>query len=171
MGGVLRAEVRRRGSGADPLRPRRGGRDRSGIRFDFDRVASAPNTVDAHSLILLASKHDRQWETVDALFGAYFAEGRNLNYHDELAAISAGAELDAEEAREHLAGEEGAAEARGSQEGAHALSILGVSCSIVDGRYAISGDQLVEVLLSVCDQLDAGRVTRGSSGRGHIKSV
>ena len=65
-----------------------------GIRFDFDRVASAPNTVDAHSLILLASKHDRQWETVDALFGAYFAEGRNLNDHDELAAISAGAELE-----------------------------------------------------------------------------
>ncbi|MDQ4083211.1 MAG: DsbA family protein [Actinomycetota bacterium] len=65
-----------------------------GIRFDFDRVASAPNTVDAHSLILLASKHDRQWETVDALFGAYFAEGRNLNDHDELAAISAGSELE-----------------------------------------------------------------------------
>jgi predicted DsbA family dithiol-disulfide isomerase len=101
----------------------------------------------------------------------FFAEGRNLNDHDELAAISAGAELDAEEAREHLAGEEGAAEVRGSQEEAHALSIQGVPCYIVDGRYVISGDQLVEVFLRVFDQLDAGRVTRGSSGRGHKNSA
>ena len=89
----------------------------------------------------------------------FFAEGRNLNDHDELAAISAGAELDAEEAREHLAGEEGAAEVRGSQEEAHALGLQGVPCYVADGRYAISGDQLVEVFPQVFDQIDAGRVT------------
>jgi len=142
-----------------------------GIRFDFDRVASAPNTVDAHSLILLASKHDWQWETVDALFGAYFAEGHNLNDNDELAAISAESKLDAEEAREHLTGEEGTAEVRGSQEEAHALGIQEVPCYVVEGRYAISGDQPVEVFLRVFDQLDAGPVTRGSSGRGHKNSA
>lgn len=142
-----------------------------GIRFNFDRVASAPNTVDAHGLILLASKHDRQWETVDALFGAYFAEGRNLNDHDELAAIVAGSELDAEEAREHLAGEEGTAEVRGSQEEAHALGIQGVPSYAEDVRYAISGDQPVEVFLRVFDHLYIGRVTRGWSGRGHKNSA
>jgi predicted DsbA family dithiol-disulfide isomerase len=105
------------------------------------------------------------------LSSGFFAEGRNLNDHDELAAISAGAELDAEEAREHLAVEEGAVEVGGCQEEAHGLSIQGVPCYIVDGRYAISGDQLVEVFLRVFDQLDTGRVTRGSSGRGHKNSA
>ncbi|MDP8950144.1 MAG: DsbA family oxidoreductase [Actinomycetota bacterium] len=130
-----------------------------GIRFDFDRVASAPNTVDAHRLILLASKHDRQWETADALFNAYFAEGRDLNDHDELAAIVARVELDAEEVRSYLAGEEGVAEVRRSQKEAHILGIHGVPCYVVDDRYAISGAQPVEVFLRVFDQLGAGRVT------------
>ncbi|HZF57238.1 MAG TPA: DsbA family protein [Rubrobacter sp.] len=41
-----------------------------GVRFDFDRVASAPNTVDAHRLILFAAGHVREWEAADALFHA-----------------------------------------------------------------------------------------------------
>ncbi len=130
-----------------------------GIRFDFDRVATAPNTVDAHRLILLASKHDRQWETADALFKAYFAEGRDLNDHDELTAIVARVELDAEEVRSYLAGEEGIAEVRRSQKEAHVLGIQGVPCYVVDDRYALSGAQPVEVFLRVFDQLGAGRVT------------
>ena len=55
-----------------------------GARFDFDRVASAPNTVDAHRLILHAREHDMEWEMADALFRGYFAEGRNLNDREDL---------------------------------------------------------------------------------------
>jgi predicted DsbA family dithiol-disulfide isomerase len=46
-----------------------------GIRFDFDRVASAPGTVDAYRLILFAGERGLQWEVADALFLAYFTEG------------------------------------------------------------------------------------------------
>jgi predicted DsbA family dithiol-disulfide isomerase len=141
-----------------------------GIRFDFDRVASAPNTVDAHSLILLASKHDRQWEIVDALFRLLRRRSQPERPRRARSDLR-GAELDAEVAREHLAVEEGAVEVGGCQEEAHALSIQGVPCYIVDGRYAISGDQLDEVFLRVFDQLDSGRVPRGSSGRGHKNSA
>ena len=57
---------------------------------------------------------------VDALLEAYFSDGRNLNEHEELAAVAAGAGLDADEIRSYLAGDEGKAEVRASQEEAYA---------------------------------------------------
>ena len=48
-----------------------------GIRFDFDSVASAPNTVDAHRLILLAARSESEWEMADALFEVTLPTGAN----------------------------------------------------------------------------------------------
>src|SRR5215210_9519041 len=42
--------------------------EEEGIRFDFGRVASAPNTVDAHRLILFDGNYGRQWELANAIF-------------------------------------------------------------------------------------------------------
>ena len=58
-----------------------------GVRFDFDRVTSALNTVDAHRLILHAAGRARKWPVADALFRGYFAEGRNLNDPEALTAM------------------------------------------------------------------------------------
>lgn len=116
-----------------------------GIRFDFDRVASAPNTVDAHRLILLAEDHGLQWEVADALFRAYFTEGRNLNDHEELVDLASGAGLDAADVREYLAGDAGTSEVHSSQEEARQLGITGVPFYVFDGRYALYGAQPVEV--------------------------
>lgn len=57
-------------------------------------MASVPNTVDAHRLILFAAERDRQWETADALFRAYFTEGRDLNDREQLVELAADAGLD-----------------------------------------------------------------------------
>jgi predicted DsbA family dithiol-disulfide isomerase len=116
-----------------------------GIRFDFDRVASAPNTVDAHRLILFAGDHGLQWEVADALFRAYFTEGRDLNDHEALVALASGLGLDATEVREYLAGEAGASEVYSSQEEARRLGITGVPFYVFDGRYALYGAQPAEV--------------------------
>lgn len=59
-----------------------------GLRFDFDRVASAPNTVDAHRLILHAAEGGARWKMADALFRGYFADGRDLNDTEDLAALA-----------------------------------------------------------------------------------
>lgn len=124
-----------------------------GIRFDFDRVASAPNTVDAQRLILFAGEPERglQWEMVDALFQAYFSGGRNLNDHEQLAAVAAGAGLDPGEVRRYLAGEGGKAEVRASQEEAYARGIQGVPFYAFDGGRTVSGAQPVEVFLRALD--------------------
>lgn len=124
-----------------------------GIRFDFDRIASAPNTVDAHRLILFAGEPERgvQWRMANALFEAYFSGGRNLNDHEELAAVAAGAGLDADEVRQYLAGEGGKAEVRASQEEAYGRGIQGVPLYVFDGGRTVAGAQPVEAFLRAMD--------------------
>lgn len=132
---------------------------RDGIRFDFDRVASAPNTVDAHRLILFSGKrgHGAQWSLIDALFEAYFSNGRNLNDHEQLAEVAASAGLDAAEVLRYLAGDGGRAEVRASQEEAYAKGIQGVPFYAFEGGHSISGAQPVEAFLQA---LDGARAVR-----------
>jgi predicted DsbA family dithiol-disulfide isomerase len=130
--------------------------ERDGIRFDFGRVASAPNTADAHRLILFAGNHGLQQELSDALFRAYFTEGKDLNNHEELVHIASSAGLNAAETREYLAGEGGALEVLWSQEEASRLGITGVPFYVFDGRYAIYGAQPVEVFGEALDMVRVG---------------
>ncbi|CAA9468272.1 MAG: 2-hydroxychromene-2-carboxylate isomerase/DsbA-like thioredoxin domain [uncultured Rubrobacteraceae bacterium] len=124
-----------------------------GIRFDFGRVASAPNTVDAHRLILYAGESGRgaQWKLADALFEAYFANGRDLNDREQLAEVAAGIGLDADEVLGYLAGDGGKAEVRASQEDAYARGIQGVPFYAFDGGLSVSGAQPVEAFLKALD--------------------
>ena len=52
-----------------------------GIDFAFDRIEVSPNTLDAHRLIRWAGEAGRQDEIVEALFRAYFLDGRNIGDH------------------------------------------------------------------------------------------
>ncbi len=129
-----------------------------GARFDFDRVASVPNTVDAHRLILHAAERGREWQMADALFRGYFVSGRDLNDADDLTMMAAEAGLDPEEARGFLGGEAGTQDVRESQRAAEELGIGGVPCYVVDERYAVSGGQPAEVWLRTLDAIEAERV-------------
>ena len=126
-----------------------------GITFNFDRIAGAPNTRDSHRLILLAAEHGREWETVEALFAAYFADGRDVSNSEELAAVAAGVGLDGGAVRDFLAGDAHIATVDASQAEAHQLGISGVPFYIFDGRYGLSGAQPVEVFLQALDLVAA----------------
>lgn len=134
-----------------------------GLRFDFDRVRSAPNTMDAHRLVLFAGLSGKAWETAQALFKAYFAEGRDLNDLEGLVALAAEVGLGAEEVRSHLQSDEGKAEVEGSQESAQALGISGVPFYVFNDRYGVSGAQPVETLVRLLDTLSAGAADHDNS--------
>jgi predicted DsbA family dithiol-disulfide isomerase len=125
--------------------------EQDGIHFDFGRVASAPNTIDAHRLILFADEYVTQWELADALFRAYFADGRNLNDHEQLVAVASSVGVDGQEVREYLAGEVGVSGVWSSQQEAGRLGITGVPFHVLDGRYALYGAQPVEVFGEALD--------------------
>src|SRR5664279_4240606 len=49
-----------------------------GIKFDFDAIGRAPNTLDAHRLIRWAGDGGVQDAVVELLFRAYFEQGRDI---------------------------------------------------------------------------------------------
>ncbi|TVR86705.1 MAG: DsbA family oxidoreductase, partial [Trueperaceae bacterium] len=76
-----------------------------GIDFRFDLVTRAPNTADAHRLVLFARAQGREWTVAEALLRAYFSEGRDLNDRDDLLDVVSTAGLDATAVGEWLDGD------------------------------------------------------------------
>ena len=64
-----------------------------GIDFAFDRIVRQPNTLAPHVLVALAAEHGKQDEVVDALFHAYFLEGRDLTDAAVLTEVATGTGL------------------------------------------------------------------------------
>lgn len=124
-----------------------------GIDFRFDHVATAANTRDAHRLVLFAAEHGSEWHMAEALFKAYFTDGRDLNDVEQLVAVAAEAGLDADEVRKVLASQAYGEEVDMSQEVAAQYGIQGVPFFVIDNRYGLSGAQPVEVFLQVIDQV------------------
>lgn len=127
----------------------------AGLPFDFSRLAGAPNTADAHRLVLLAGAHGRTWEAARALFDGYFAHGRDLSDADTLVERVAGAGVPADEARDVLASDRFADDVAAAQAEASALGIGGVPFVVVAGRYGVSGAQPPEVWADVLDRVAA----------------
>jgi predicted DsbA family dithiol-disulfide isomerase len=124
-----------------------------GITFHFDRIKRAPNTEDAHRLVLFAAESGREWETSDALFSAYFEQGRDVGDLEVLVEVASEAGLDAEEVRAYLASDANRAAVQASQEAAHQIGVDGVPFYILNDRYGISGAQPVELLVAALDRI------------------
>jgi predicted DsbA family dithiol-disulfide isomerase len=123
-----------------------------GIAFHFDKMARTPNTLDAHRLIWLAGERSMQDAVVEALFQAYFTDGRNLSDRATLAEIASRAGLDRAEVDELLAGDQGLDVVRASEEQAHRLGVSGVPFFVVNGRVALSGAQPPDMFLQAFEQ-------------------
>ncbi|MFO0550135.1 MAG: DsbA family oxidoreductase [Polyangiaceae bacterium] len=143
----LREHLRRKFGDPEPLFRRLETVARSeGIELDFERVSRFVSTVRAHTLLTAARKKGTQWELGRALFGAYFAEGRDISDLEVLAGLASNHGFTRDEAlailhdRDELAATILAAR-RASQRG-----IRGVPFIVVGGEFTISGAQPTEVL-------------------------
>jgi predicted DsbA family dithiol-disulfide isomerase len=116
----------------------------AGIEFRFDRIERSPNSFDAHRLLKLVEPQGRQHALNEALFKAYFLDGRDLGDRKTLAAIAGDAGVEGEVA-EWLDGGAGAPEVREDLATAAELEISGVPFFIFAGRYALPGAQPPEV--------------------------
>lgn len=128
-----------------------------GIRFDFERVASAPNTRDAHRVVLLAEERGKGMEAAEALFAAYFTGGRDVGDPAVLADVASSVGLDAAVVRDMLASDRFVAEVEESEAVAENSGVTGVPLFVVDARYGISGAQPEEVFAATLDRALADR--------------
>jgi predicted DsbA family dithiol-disulfide isomerase len=134
--------------------------EEEGIRFAFDRQARTPNTRRAHMLIAHASANGQGPAVVDALFRAYFEDGRDIGAEAVLLDIAAEAGLDRDEAAAAL-GDEAVRRTVVAAEGrAGELGISGVPFFIVERAFAVSGaqpaDAWVEALQKIAARPQAG---------------
>jgi predicted DsbA family dithiol-disulfide isomerase len=128
-----------------------------GIQFAFDRTERTPNTLDAHRLIWLADKQGVQDAVVEALFRAYFTEGRDISNRQTLIDVVAEAGLDREQAEALLKGDEGLEAIKEANELARRFRVEGVPFFIVNGKVTLSGAQPPEVFLEAFRQTVAGK--------------
>ena len=108
-----------------------------GIDFAFDRIERAPNTLDAHRLIGLADPEGVQGAVVEALFRAYFTDGRDISNRQTLLDIVAEAGLDRGKAEVVLNGANGQV----AEELSRRHRLDGVPFFIVNGQMTVSGAQ------------------------------
>jgi predicted DsbA family dithiol-disulfide isomerase len=122
-----------------------------GIDFAFDRIQRTPNTLDAHRLIRFATMEGNAAVMVEALFRAYFLDGRDIGARGELVEIAREAGFEASEASAWLQSERGRDAVLAEDRAARRAGVAGVPCFVVDGGYALSGAQEPEFFLPLFD--------------------
>ncbi|OGA19097.1 MAG: hypothetical protein A3G25_06880 [Betaproteobacteria bacterium RIFCSPLOWO2_12_FULL_63_13] len=118
-----------------------------GIPFAFDKVTRQPNTLAAHSLIMLAGESGLQNNVVEGLFRGYFIDGRDLSANETLSDIACAAGLARPQVEACLSSAQAREQVRSEDEQARRLGVEGVPFFVFNGRYAVSGAQDTEVLV------------------------
>jgi predicted DsbA family dithiol-disulfide isomerase len=121
-----------------------------GLEFRHDRIARTPSTVEAHRLVQLAFPSGRQHAVMEAVFRAYFHEGRDIGSRDVLAGIGAAEGLDPETLAAFRQGEAARAEVLAEDHALRGAGLSGVPSFVLDRHLLFSGaipaDQMAEAL-------------------------
>ncbi len=136
-----------------------------GIPFAFEKIAVSPNTLDAHRLISWAAAEGREDAMVEALFRAYFTEGRNLADRAVLAAVASEAGMDPDKIAARLGTDDDVGDITAQIRRASEIGITGVPTFIVGNRYAVVGAQPPEAILQAVDAVARERsVSKAAAG-------
>ena len=122
-----------------------------GLHYDFDRAVVA-NSFDAHRLLQLAKQHGLGDAAEEALFKAYFTEGKNIADRGTLTEQGVAIGLDANEMKQVLSTNAYADAVKHDIDEAQQLGIRGVPFFVFDEKYAVSGAQPVEVFLETLEK-------------------
>lgn len=131
-----------------------------GLPFALDKAKVLPNTLDAHRLLYWAGQAGAttQDEVAHALFTANFVDGRNVGDHCVLSDIAVACGMDGEEVKRRLATDEDRDAIRQEIANAQRMGVNGVPFFVIDGKYAISGAQGVDVFTNALRQIAEAKV-------------
>jgi predicted DsbA family dithiol-disulfide isomerase len=122
-----------------------------GLHYNMDKAVIA-NTSDAHRLIQHAKSLGKGDDIEEALFKAYFVDGRNLADHQELTQIAVDCGIEEASAAAALNNMEySEAVQRDIYEGVQ-IGVKGVPFFVFDNKYGISGAQPLEVFTRTLQQ-------------------
>jgi predicted DsbA family dithiol-disulfide isomerase len=130
-----------------------------GFQFNMQKRGRIYNTFDAHRLLHWAELEGKQEALKNALFTAYFTEGRNPSDHAVLADVAQQVGLDAKRAAEILKSDEFAADVRAREKFYTDRGIQAVPSVIINDQHLIQGGQPAEVFERALRQLAVGTQT------------
>lgn len=119
-----------------------------GLTFNFEKIKIAPNTALSHQLILLSPENQRE-AMVDAIYKAYFEDGKNIGDIEVLLDIAEAEGLNREATREQLENNVMQADLMQDIQRAHQIGVRGVPFFVVNDRLAFSGAHPPETILEV----------------------
>ena len=122
-----------------------------GLTYNLDKAVVA-NSFDAHRFAHLAKQKGLGNEAEEALFKAYFTEGKNMADHNVLAQLGESIALDPEEVKTALATDKFSGEVNYDVAEAQALGINAVPFFVMDRKYGVSGAQAVPVFLQTLEK-------------------
>lgn len=123
----------------------------AGISFDFSKVAAWPNTLASHTLIKCAPETDRT-RAVDAVYKAYFEDGKDIGDPEVLVSIAEELEMDGAQVRQAIEADAKQAEIAEDIAFARELQITGVPFFVIDNKLALSGAHPAENFLKAFQQ-------------------
>lgn len=127
-----------------------------GIEFQLDRIARGANTLNAHRLIEWARTENCEDAMVEALFRAYFCDGRDIGNAETLAAIAGEVGMrGAATLVQRLAGPDSRTEVLDRMAYSRDQGVTGVPFFVFDGTLSLSGAQSEETFLHLLDRAAA----------------
>jgi predicted DsbA family dithiol-disulfide isomerase len=117
-----------------------------GLPFRLDLIQRTPNTIDAHRLIWFAGREGMQDAVMEAVFAAYFTQGRDIGDRDVLADCAAEGGMGRAAVADFLAGDMAAGEMLAADRAAREAGVNGVPSFFLDGYGLYSGAQPAETM-------------------------
>ena len=125
----------------------------AGLTLNLESISHTPNTLDAHRLIHWAGVEEKQNAVVDALFQAYFQNGRNIGDSEVLADIADSCGMDTAVVLKLLNSEADKEETRARDASARDMGVNSVPTFIVAGQHALPGAQPAALWTQVIAEL------------------
>ena len=119
-----------------------------GFEFNFSKTKRIPNTFNAHRLLWKSKQEELQTEMSEALFKAYFTDGRDVGSIEVLSDIAHEVGMQKEEIKNFLNSKEGGQETADEEMNFIEKSIGAVPTYFINNKYIIQGGQEPETFVS-----------------------
>ena len=124
-----------------------------GFEFNFSKTERIPNTFNAHRLLWKAKREGLQTELSEALFKAYFTDGRDVGSVEVLSDIANEVGMDKEKSKKFLLSKEGGQETADEEINFIEKSIGAVPTYFINNKYIIQGGQEPETFVSFLNKI------------------
>jgi len=126
---------------------------KAGLEFNFNKSKNLPNTFLAHRLLWFSRSKDMQDVMAEALFHAYFTEGRDIGSINELISISAESGLQKSEIEDFFKTDVGSNEILREELRAKEMNIFSVPTYIFNKKYLLVGGQEVDTFKAYMEKV------------------